>query len=117
MIFKPALLLNPDPAVHYSLPTFVVLLRFPLDSSVSSILQLPGNLLRIIPDEDDFSPPTRCTTVFSHVALDLPIDWSSITVVSEIQALLVTQIIHIVNFSSDVMDLHVVLGRVKFSPN
>ena len=36
---------------------------------------------------------------FSHVELDLPIDWPLIIVVSEIQADVVTQLIRILNFS------------------
>ena len=59
---------------------FVVLLRFPLDSSVSSILKFLGNFLRSVLDEDDFSSPIRHTSVFSHVEFDLPIGWPSIIV-------------------------------------
>ena len=65
--------MNPDSAAHENLPTFVSL-RFPLDSTVSSILQFLGNVLRSLPDEDDFSSPFRCTNVFSDVELDLAND-------------------------------------------
>ena len=75
-----------------------VLLRFSPDSSVSSILQFLGSVLRSILDEDDFSFPSRCTSVSSHVELDLPIDWPSVIVVFEIQARVMTQIVRILNF-------------------
>ena len=90
--------MNPDSAAHYILPTFVVLLRFPLNSSVSSILQFLGNFMRSFPDEDDFSSPVRCTNVFSRVELGLPNDLPLIIVVSEIQALALTHVMHILNF-------------------
>ena len=64
------------------------MLRFLLDSSVSSNLEFLGNFLRSILDEEDFSSPIRCT----------PNDLPSIIVVSEIQALVVTQVMHILNF-------------------
>ena len=77
---------------------FVVLLRFLLGHSVSSILQFLGNFLRSIPGEDDSSSPIHFTSVFSHGELDLPIDWPPMIGVFEIQALAVTQLIHIMNF-------------------
>ena len=44
------------------------------------------------------SSPIRYTRVFSHAELDLPTEWLSIIVVFEIQALVVTQIMRILNF-------------------
>ena len=88
----------PDHAAQEILPIFVVLLRFPLGSSVSSLLQFLGNFLHSILDEDSSSSPIRYTGVFSHVELDLSIDWPLIIVVSEIQAHVVTQVMRILNF-------------------
>ena len=72
---------------------------FLLGSNVSSILQFLGNFWHSILGEDGFSSPTRYTSVFSHVELDLPIDWPLIIAVSEIQAHVVTQLMRILNFS------------------
>ena len=74
------------------------MLRFPLDSSVSSILQFLGNFLRSILDEDGSSSPIRYTNVFSHVELDLPIDCLPIIAVFEIQTHVVNQIIRLLKF-------------------
>ena len=81
--------------------TFVELLHVLLYSSVFSILQLLGNFLRSIPGEDGSSSPIHCTHVFSHTEQDLPIDWLPVLVVFEVQALVATQSLQILNF--DVM--------------
>ena len=90
--------MHPDSAAHWILPTSVFLLRFSPDNSVSSILEFLGNFLRNLPGEDDFSSPIRCTNVLSHVERGLPNDSPSLIVVSETQALFVTQVMHILNF-------------------
>ena len=77
---------------------FVELLHFLLCSSVFFNLQFLGNFLRSIPGEDGSSSPIRYTSVFSHAELDLPIDWLPVVVVFEIQALVATQSMHILNF-------------------
>ena len=63
-----------------------------------SILQILGNFLRSIPGEDSSSSPIHYTNVFSHAELDLPFDWLPVIVVFEIQALVATQPVHILNF-------------------
>ena len=89
----------PDHAASDILPIFVVFQYFPLDnSSVISILQFLGNFLRSIPGEDDSSSPIIHKNVFSVAEIDLSFEWLSITVVFEIQALVVTRIMRILNF-------------------
>ena len=69
-----------------------------LCSNVFSNLQFLGNFLRSIPGNDGSPSPTRYTNVFSHVELDLSIDSLPIIVVFEIQALVATQSMQILNF-------------------
>ena len=54
--------------------------------------------MRGIPGENDSSSPMYCTNAFSHAELDLPIDWLPVVVVLEIQALVATQSMQILNF-------------------
>ena len=61
-------------------------------------MKIIGNFLRSIPDEDGSSSPLRYTSVFSHAELDLSIEYLPIIVVFEIQALVATQVMHILNF-------------------
>ena len=51
-----------------------------------------------MPGEDGSSAPIHYTSVFSHAELDLPIDWLPVIVVFEIQALVATQLMHILIF-------------------
>ena len=95
---KDSLFVIPDHAACGILHTFVVILRFHLARSVSSIVQFLGNFLRSIPGEDGSSSPIRYTNVFSHAELDLPIDWPPITAVFETSGLVVTQPMHILSF-------------------
>ena len=78
--------------------TFVESPHFLLYSSVFSILQFLGNFLRSTPGEDGSSSPIHYTNVLSHAELDLSIDWLPAIVVFEIQALVATQSMHILNF-------------------
>ena len=95
-----------DHAAYQIIPSFVVLLRSLLGRSVSSILQFLPNL-RSIPGEDGSSSPVHYTSVFSLAELGLPIDWPSILEVFEIQAPVVTRLMHILVFSLKIFDLHV----------
>ena len=54
--------------------------------------------MRSIPSEDGSSSPIHHTSVFSHAELDLPIDWLTVVVVFEIQALVAIQSTHVLNF-------------------
>ena len=54
--------------------------------------------MRSIPGEDGSSSSIRYTNVFSHVELDLAMDWLPTAVIFEIQAHAVTRIMRILNF-------------------
>ena len=54
--------------------------------------------MRSNPGQDHYSSPIHHSNVFSRTELDLPIDWLSIIVVFEIQPLVATQSMHILNF-------------------
>ena len=82
------------------------------DGSISSILQFLGNFLHSFLDEDGPASPICYATAFSHVELDLPIDWLPIIVVFEVQAHAVTRIMRILNFFALFLDLHVVLSPI-----
>ena len=70
----------------------------PLDSSFFSILQILGNILRGNPGEDDSSSPIHYSSVFSHSELDVAYEYLPRSAVFEIQALVVTQMMRILNF-------------------
>ena len=78
--------------------SFVELLHLLLYISVSSILQFLGNVLRSILGEDGSSSPIHSISVCSHAELDLPIDELPVIVVSQIQALVATRLINVLNF-------------------
>ena len=62
--------------------------------------------------DDDSSSPVRYTDVFSHVELNLTVDWLSIIVVFEFQAHVATLLMHVLNLSFCILDFQLVLSRV-----
>ena len=81
------------------LQLFVELLHVFLCGSVFSILQFLGNFLRSFLHEKSSSIRIGHTNLFSPVEPDLPTDWLDATVIFEIQAHAVTQLMHVLNFS------------------
>ena len=97
-LFKDSLFVTPDQAAWNVYQTFVELLRFLTESNVFSILQFLGNFSRSSLVADDSFAPTRHTHLFFLVEPDLPIDLLDATVIFGIQAHVVTQLMHILNF-------------------
>ena len=71
---------------------------FFLKAASFSILQFLGNFSHSFLDENGPSSPIRYTNVFSHVELDLHMDWLPIIVIFEVQAHAVIRIMRILNF-------------------
>ena len=71
---------------------------FFLKAASFSILQFLGNFSHSFLDENGPSSPIRYTNVFSHVELDLHMDWLPIIVIFEVQVHAVIRIMRILNF-------------------